>query len=170
MKHRRLTRDEVAKLVVKASSTLVKAAATQMPSPCRQRRRGALVPLMFPVLDEEYTTAETRRMRSRAASRSSGCRRSPSSRLTENRCSVPACRGTRRWLVWRRGRRCRESLLEARASARRAAAIPAPKKRKKSAFLQGQATASSFGSGEPGSLANQRGKHGRLHPASARPP
>jgi hypothetical protein len=27
-----------------------------------------------------------------------------------------------------------------------------------------------FGSGEPGSLANQRGKHGRLHPTSARPP
>jgi hypothetical protein len=95
MKRRRLTRDEVAKLVVKASSALVKAAAAQMPSPCRQRRRSAVVPLVFPVLDEEYTAADTRRMRSRTASRNSGRRRSPSSRLAESRCSVPILRNAR---------------------------------------------------------------------------
>jgi hypothetical protein len=57
MKRRRLTRDEVAKLAVKASLALVKAAA-QMSSPCRRRRRGAVVPLVFPVLGEEYTAAD----------------------------------------------------------------------------------------------------------------
>jgi hypothetical protein len=62
MQRRRLTRDEVAKLAVKASSALVKAAAeaaaAQPSSPCRRRRRGAVAPLVFPVPDEEYAAAD----------------------------------------------------------------------------------------------------------------
>ncbi|RCV40715.1 hypothetical protein SEVIR_9G075600v4 [Setaria viridis] len=62
MQRRRLTRDEVAKLAVKASSALVKAAAeaaaAQPSSPCRRRRRGAVAPLVFPVPEEEYAAAD----------------------------------------------------------------------------------------------------------------
>ncbi|EER93387.1 uncharacterized protein LOC8083967 [Sorghum bicolor] len=58
MQRRRLTRDEVAALAVRASSALVKAAAAQPSSPCRRRRRGAVAPLVFPVPEEEYAAAE----------------------------------------------------------------------------------------------------------------
>ncbi|CAN6322473.1 unnamed protein product [Urochloa humidicola] len=63
MQRRRLTRDEVAALAVKASSALVKAAAeaaaAQPSSPCRRRRRGgAVAPLVFPVPEEDYAAAE----------------------------------------------------------------------------------------------------------------
>ncbi|CAN6309183.1 unnamed protein product [Urochloa humidicola] len=64
MLRRRLTRDEVAALAVKASSALVKAAAeaaAAMPSsPCRRRRRrrGAVAPLVFPVPEDDYAAAE----------------------------------------------------------------------------------------------------------------
>jgi len=58
MQRRRLTRDEVAALAVRASSALVKAAAAQPSSPCRRRRRGAVAPLVFPVPEEEYAAAD----------------------------------------------------------------------------------------------------------------
>lgn len=62
MQRRRLTRDEVAALAVKASAALVKAAAAaaaaQPSSPCRRRRRGAVAPLVFPVPEEEYAAAD----------------------------------------------------------------------------------------------------------------
>ncbi|CAL4927541.1 unnamed protein product [Urochloa decumbens] len=61
MQRRRLTRDEVAALAVKASSALVKAAAeaaaAQPSSPCRRRRRGAVAPLVFPVPEDDYYAA-----------------------------------------------------------------------------------------------------------------
>lgn len=60
MQRRRLTRDEVAALAVRASTALVKAAAAQPSSPCRRRRRrGAVAPLVFPVPEEEYAAADT---------------------------------------------------------------------------------------------------------------
>jgi len=59
MQRRRLTRDEVAALAVRASTALVKAAAAAQPSsPCRRRRRGAVAPLVFPVPEEEYAAAD----------------------------------------------------------------------------------------------------------------
>ncbi|CAD6214735.1 unnamed protein product [Miscanthus lutarioriparius] len=62
MQRRRLTRDEVAALAVRASSALVKAAAAaaaaQPSSPCRRRRHGAVAPLVFPVPEEEYAAAD----------------------------------------------------------------------------------------------------------------
>ncbi|XP_066331608.1 uncharacterized protein [Miscanthus floridulus] len=58
MQRRRLTRDDVAALAVRASSALVKAAAAQPSSPCRRRRRGAVAPLVFPVPEEEYAAAD----------------------------------------------------------------------------------------------------------------
>ncbi|CAN6281218.1 unnamed protein product [Urochloa humidicola] len=62
MQRRRLTRDEVAALAVKASSALVKAAAeaaAAMPSsPCRRRCRCAVAPLVFPVPEDDYAAAE----------------------------------------------------------------------------------------------------------------
>ncbi|CAD6224149.1 unnamed protein product [Miscanthus lutarioriparius] len=60
MQRRRLTRDEVAALAVRASSAFVKAAAAaaaaQPSSPCR--RRGAVAPLVFPAPEEEYAAAD----------------------------------------------------------------------------------------------------------------
>jgi hypothetical protein len=59
MRRRRLTREEVAALAVRASSALVKAAAAAQPSsPCRRLRRGAVAPLVFPVPEEEYAAAD----------------------------------------------------------------------------------------------------------------
>ncbi|KAL6637934.1 hypothetical protein ACP70R_025506 [Stipagrostis hirtigluma subsp. patula] len=60
MQRRRLTREEVAALAVKASAALVKAAAAAAPSSpgrCR-RRRGAVAPLVFPLPEEEYASAD----------------------------------------------------------------------------------------------------------------
>lgn len=60
MQRRRLTREEVVALAVRASSALVKAAAAAQPSsPCRRLRRGAVAPLVFPVPEEEYAAADT---------------------------------------------------------------------------------------------------------------
>ncbi|KAL6894160.1 hypothetical protein ACP4OV_008258 [Aristida adscensionis] len=60
MQRRRLTREEVAALAVKASAALVKAAAAAAPSsPGRaRRRRGAVAPLVFPLPEEEYSSPD----------------------------------------------------------------------------------------------------------------
>ncbi|XP_062209443.1 uncharacterized protein LOC133911259 [Phragmites australis] len=59
MQYRRLTREEVAALAVKASAALVEAAAAAAApsSPCRRRRRGAVAPLVFPLPEEEYAVS-----------------------------------------------------------------------------------------------------------------
>ncbi|CAL4944584.1 unnamed protein product [Urochloa decumbens] len=99
MQRRRLTGDEVAALAVKASSALVKAAAeaaaAQPSSPCRRRRRGAVAPLVFPVPEEDYASAEpvstvsAAKMVAAAQKRRVACRGGRATRFSPDLTAIP---------------------------------------------------------------------------------